>query len=293
MHSTIGRTIPEPAAEPQWTEIIEPRGSLFNLGLKDLWHYRDLVHLLVRRDFVATYKQTILGPIWFFIQPLLTTIIYVIIFGSIAKLSTEGLPKLLFYLSGVTIWNYFAQTLTATASVFRDNAALFGKVYFPRLTLPLSIVISNLIRFAVQFVLFLVVWAYYLTTTNAVHPNVTLLLLPALVALMVLLSLGWGMLFSALTTKYRDLVILLNFGVQLAMYATPVIYPASSLPANYRWLLQANPMTAVIETFRYGFLGSGTFSWLNLAYSTFLTLIILLLGVVTFNHVQRSFTDTV
>ena len=292
MHSTTSRTSPEPA-EPQWTEVIEPRASLFNLGLKDLWRYRDLVYLLVRRDFVATYKQTILGPIWFFIQPLLTTIIYVIIFGSIAKLSTEGLPKLLFYLSGVTIWNYFAQTLTTTASVFRDNAALFGKVYFPRLTLPLSIVISNLIRFVVQFVLFLVVWAYYLATTHAVHPNATLLLLPVLIALTALLSLGWGMLFSALTTKYRDLIILLNFGVQLAMYATPVIYPASSLPSNYRWLLRANPITAVIETFRYGFLGSGTFSWLNLVYGAVLTLFILLLGVVTFNHVQKSFTDTV
>lgn len=277
----------------EWTEVIEPRTHLLDLGLRDVWRYRDLVLLFVRRDFVSTYKQTVLGPIWFFIQPLVTTLTYVIIFGRVAKLPTDGLPALLFYLSGVTIWSYFAQTLTATATVFRDNAGIFGKVYFPRLTMPLSIVISNLVRFAIQLGLFLAVWAYYLFNTDAVHPNALMLLTPVLVVLMGLLSLGLGMIFSALTTKYRDLAILLTFGVQLAMYATPIIYPASSLPENYRWLLQANPMTPIIETFRYAFLGSGTFGWANLAYSAILTFAILLAGIIIFNRVQKSFTDTV
>ena len=294
----VHATPPPPAAphapdHQQWTEVIEPRTRLLDLGLKDVWQYRDLVMLFVRRDFVSTYKQTVLGPIWFFIQPLLTTLTYVIIFGNVAKLPTDGIPALLFYLSGVTVWNYFAQTLTATATVFRDNAGIFGKVYFPRLTMPLSIVISNLVRFAIQFGLFLAVWAYYLFATHDVHPNAFVLLTPVLVVLMGLLSLGLGMIFSALTTKYRDLAILLTFGVQLAMYATPIIYPASSLPEKYRWLLQANPMTSIVETFRYGFLGSGTFGWVNLVYSAASTFVILLLGVVIFNRVQKSFTDTV
>lgn len=285
----------DPAATDatNWTEVIQPQTSLFDLGLADVWRYRDLVMLFVRRDFVSTYKQTVLGPIWFFIQPLLTTLTYVIIFGNVAKLPTDGLPALLFYLSGVTVWNYFAQTLTATSTVFRDNAGIFGKVYFPRLTMPLSIVISNLVRFAIQFGLFLGVWGFYLVTTTAVYPNALVLLTPVLVVLMGLLSLGLGMIFSALTTKYRDLAILLTFGVQLGMYATPIIYPASSLSLKYRWILQANPMTPIVETFRYAFLGSGTFSWGGIAYSAILTFAILLLGIVIFNRVQKSFTDTV
>jgi lipopolysaccharide transport system permease protein len=281
------------AEEPQWTEIIEPQEGLFQLGLKNVWRYRDLVMLFVRRDFVASYKQTILGPLWIIVQPLLTTLMYFIIFGNIAKLSTDGLPALLFYLSGITIWNYFAQTLTSTASVFRDNAAIFGKVYFPRLAMPLSIVISNLVRFAIQFGLFLIVWAYYLVSTQTVHPNAIMLLLPLLVALMGLLSLGLGMIFSSLTTKYRDLAVLLGFGIQLAMYASPVIYPISSVPQRYRWLLEINPITPIIETLRYGFLGSGSFSWYGLALSTLNTFIVLFIGIVIFNRTQRHFTDTV
>ena len=277
----------------QWTEIIEPRKGLLQWNLGEVWRYRDLVLLFVRRDFVASYKQTILGPLWIVAQPLLTTLMYLLIFGNIAKLSTDGLPALLFYLSGVTIWNYFAQTLTATASVFRDNAAIFGKVYFPRLALPLSIVISNLVRFAVQFGLFLGVWAYYLVSTRTVHPNAALLLLPGLVVLMGLLSLGLGMIFSSLTTKYRDLAVLLGFGIQLGMYASPVIYPVSSVPLRYRWLLELNPITPVIETLRYGFLGSGTFSVLALAQSALTTLALLLLGITIFNRTQRYFADTV
>lgn len=279
--------------EPQWTEVIQARTELFSLGLREVWRYRDLILLFVRRDFVSTYKQTVLGPIWFFLQPLLTTITYVIIFGNVAKLSTDGLPALLFYLAGITVWNYFSQTLTATSTVFTTNAAIFGKVYFPRLTLPLSIVISNLVRFGVQFLLFLAAWAYYIVTTDAVHPNWATLLLPVLLVLMGLLSLGLGMIFSALTTKYRDLAMLLTFGVQLLMYATPVIYPLSSLSPKYKWLILANPMTPIVETFRYGFLGRGVFSWTYLGYSTLVMLVFLFMGALIFNRVQKSFTDTV
>ncbi|QMU27558.1 ABC transporter permease [Adhaeribacter radiodurans] len=282
-----------PAEEQEWTEIIEPRTRLLDLGLKDVWRYRDLVLLFVRRDFVATYKQTILGPIWFFVQPLLTTLTFILIFGRVAKLSTDGLPMMVFYLAGVTIWNYFAQTLTSTSTVFKDNAQMFGKVYFPRLTMPLSIVISNLVRFGIQFSLFFVVWLYYLVQGDAIQPNWFILLTPLLILVMGILSLGFGMIFSALTTKYRDLAMLLTFGVQLLMYATPVIYPLSSLSEKYIWLILVNPMSSIVETFRYAFLGSGTFNWSYLAYSLAVSLIILFVGIISFNKVQKSFTDTV
>jgi len=201
--------------EEQWTEIIQPKTSLLDLKLDELWRYRDLVLMFVRRDFVANYKQTILGPLWFFIQPLLTTIMFVFIFGRVAGLSTDGLPMMAFYLAGITIWNYFSESFTKTASVFRDNAQIFGKVYFPRLTMPVSIVISNLVRFLIQFALFLAVWGYYLFATDFIHPNLYVLLTPLLLGMMALLALGFGMIFSALTTKYRDLVFLLTFGIQL------------------------------------------------------------------------------
>ncbi|HET9503943.1 MAG TPA: ABC transporter permease [Hymenobacter sp.] len=281
------------AQEENWTEVIEPRTGVFDLRLGDVWRYRDLVMLFVRRDFVSNYKQTILGPIWFFIQPLLTTITFYIIFGRVAQLGTDGIPPFVFYLAGNTVWGYFSQSLTAVSTVFTTNAAMFSKVYFPRLTMPLSIVISNLVRFGIQFGLFLLVWGYYLFTTDNLHPNALMLLTPVLVVLMGLLSLGLGMIFSALTTKYRDLAMLLTFGVQLALYATPVIYPLSKVPAKYMWLILANPMSAITETFRVAFLGAGTFSWLYLGYSTAATLVILLFGIIIFNRVEKSFTDTV
>lgn len=276
-----------------WTEIIQPRTRLLDLRLGELWRYRDLVLMFVRRDFVANYKQTILGPLWFFIQPLLTTIMFIFIFGKVAGLSTDGLPMMAFYLAGITIWNYFSETLNKTASVFRDNAAIFGKVYFPRLTMPVSIVISNLVRFLIQFALFLGVWGYYLVTTDTLQPNAYLLLAPVLVLMMGLLALGFGMIFSSLTTKYRDLVFLLTFGIQLLMYATPVIYPLSSISEKYKMIILANPMSAIVETFRYGFLGSGSFSWAQLGYSFGFSVAIVLLGTVIFNRVEKSFTDTV
>ncbi len=278
-----------------WSETIEPTNSLLDLRLGEVWRYRDLVMLFVRRDFVSTYKQTVLGPIWFFIQPLLTTLTYVFIFGNVAQLSTDGMPMLVFYMAGITVWNYFSQTLTSTATVFTTNAAIFGKVYFPRLTMPLSIVLSNLVRFAIQLGLFLVVWLYYLLKGSVMHPNYWLILLtPVLVILMGLLSLGLGMIFSALTTKYRDLALLLTFGVQLLMYAAPVIYPLSSVKqANLKMVIMANPMSPIVETFRYAFLGAGTFSWGYLGYSAAATGIILLIGTIVFNKVEKTFTDTV
>ena len=283
----------EQLKDDQWTEIIQPRTKLFDLKLNELWRYRDLVLMFVRRDFVANYKQTILGPLWFFIQPLLTTLTYVLIFGRVAGLSTDGLPMLVFYLSGVTIWNYFSETLTKTATVFKDNAQIFGKVYFPRLTMPLSIVISNLVRFGIQLFLFLLVWGWYYFNTSTLSPNPYILLTPILILLMGLLALGVGMIISALTTKYKDLIFLLTFGVQLLMFATPVIYPISSLPEKYKWYVLANPISSIVETFRFAFLGAGTFRWDYFAYSVVSTILLLVIGVIIFNRVEKSFTDTV
>lgn len=277
-----------------WTEIIKPQSNLFDLRLRELWRYRDLVAMFVRRDFVANYKQTILGPLWFFLQPLLTTMMFVLVFGQIAGLAPGGVPMLAFYMAGVTVWNYFAENLNRTANVFRDNAGIFGKVYFPRLTMPVAIVISNLVRFAIQFLLFLIIWAYYCFFKNEIQPNWwAISLTPLLLVIMGLLGLGLGMIITALTTKYRDLVFLLTFGVQLLMYATPVIYPLSKLPAKYEWFIKINPMSPILETFRYAFLGSGEFSWPYLSYSIGVTILILSVGVVIFNRVEKNFTDTV
>ncbi|WP_461789894.1 ABC transporter permease [Pedobacter sp.] len=274
---------------------IEPQNSLLDLKLKDTWAYRDLLWLLVRRDFVSFYKQTILGPLWFFIQPLFTTIIFTFVFGQMAKISTDGLPQPLFYMAGITAWNYFADCLTKTSTVFKDNANIFGKVYFPRLIMPLSIVVSNLVRFGVQFLLFLLVMAYYYFVAKA-NFGITwaITLFPMVVLLMALLGLGLGMLISAMTTKYRDLAFLVTFGVQLLMYATTVIYPLSTVISKpLGWLVQYNPMTPMIETFRYGFLGQGTFTWASFGYTAAITFVLLLIGIVVFNKVEKNFVDTV
>jgi len=279
--------------EDDWTEVISPRTSLLDLRLNELWQYKDLVMMFVRRDFTASFKQTILGPIWFFIQPLLTTIMFVVIFGRIAGISTDGVPMMVFYMAGITIWNYFSECLNKTATVFRDNAGIFGKVYFPRLTMPVSIIISNLIKFGIQFLLFLIVWAFYLIKDRSMQPNIYILLIPFLVVVMGVMALGLGMIISAMTTKYRDLALLLGFGVQLLMYATPVIFPLSTLSNKYKWIILANPLSSIVETFRYAFTGSGTFSWLYFSYSILFTILILIAGVIIFNKVQKSFTDTV
>lgn len=280
-----------PAAN--WDMVIRPRTGWFDLHLADLWRYRDLVALFVRRDFVAQYKQTILGPLWFIIQPLLTTLTFVIIFGNVAQLSTDGLPKMLFYLSGVTAWNYFADCLTKTSETFNANANIFGKVYFPRLAVPVSIVISSLLRFGIQLALFLGFYFYFLVRGAPIHATAAMALLPFLIVLMAALGLGCGIIVSAMTTRYRDLRFLVQFGVQLAMYSTPVIIPLSRLPEKYRWIMLSNPMTPVIETFRRAFLGNGEFSWVMLGLSTAIAIAIVVAGVLLFNHVERTFMDTV
>lgn len=272
---------------------ITSKHALLDLKLKDTWEYRDLLWLLVRRDFVSLYKQTILGPLWFLIQPLLTTLIYTLVFGNIAHITTGNIPGPLFYMAGITAWNYFADCFLKTSTVFRDNASVFGKVYFPRLVVPLSIIVSNMVRFGIQMLLFLCFLGYYALQSNTVHPNIYILLFPVLVFLMAALGLGTGMIISALTTKYRDLSFLVTFGMQLLMYATTVIYPLSAAPAKYKWLIIANPMTAIIETFRYGFLGRGSFSWHLLGYAASITLLLLVVGTIVFTKVERNFVDTV
>lgn len=280
--------------EEKWE--IAPKNNLLDLKLNEVWAYRDLLTLLVRRDFVSFYKQTILGPLWFFIQPLFTTIIFTFIFGNLAGISTDGLPKPLFYMAGITAWNYFADCLTKTSTVFKDNASIFGKVYFPRLIMPLSIVVSNLVRFGVQMILFLILMVYYHLNGASFNISWAIALFPLVIVLMALLGLGVGMIISAMTTKYRDLAFLVGFGVQLLMYATTVIYPLSTAVEKYpkySWIIEYNPMTPIIETFRYGFLGSGSFSWVSLGYTTSVTLVLLIIGIIIFNKVEKTFIDTV
>jgi lipopolysaccharide transport system permease protein len=276
-----------------WDLIIRTKSGWFDLHLRDLWRYRDLTMLFVWRDFVAQYKQTILGPLWYLIQPLFSTIVFTIVFGRVAKIPTDGLPPFLFYMAGVTCWNYFAECLTRTSGTFIDNAGLFGKVYFPRLTVPLSIVISNILKFGIQFLFFVGFLAYFMINGANIRPNYYIFLMPYLLLLMAGMGLGAGIIISALTTKYRDLQYLVTFGVQLLMYATPIVYPLSVVPEKYKWLALANPMAPIVETFRYAFLGSGSFNGEYLLYSTITTLILLLLGVILFNRVEKTFMDTV
>lgn len=276
-----------------WDLIITPRKKWWDLQLRDVWHYRDLIGMFVKRDFVSRYKQTILGPLWFIIQPLLTSIVFTVIFGNIARLPTDGLPQMLFYMSGNILWSYFSTCLTSTSTTFTANAHLFGKVYFPRLVMPVSIVISDLITFAIQFVFFLAYLLFFYLRGSAVGLTTWALALPLLLVLMAGLGLGFGIIISSMTTKYRDLQYLVSFGVGLWMYATPVIYPVSSIPEKWRWVANVNPVTPIIETFRAGFLGAGDASWLRLAYSFGFMLVVILIGIVIFNRVEKTFIDTV
>jgi lipopolysaccharide transport system permease protein len=280
--------------EPQqtWTETIESSHSLFDLKLKEVWRYKDLVYMFVKRDFISSFKQTILGPIWFFINPIFTTIVYLVVFGNIANLSTDGAPKILFYLAGVTLWNYFSTSLTSASNVFTSNAGIFGKVYFPRLVMPLTIVISNLMRFGVQMVLFIAVWLYYYFE-GAVQPNLWILATPLLILLMAAFALGMGMIFSSLTTKYRDIQMLLGFGISLFMYITPVIYPLSALPERFKAVAYYNPLSGIFECFKYGWMGVGEFSGPMLLISTVIIFLLLAVGTVIFNKVEKGFMDTV
>ena len=282
--------------EETWTLSIKPKGSPFSLNFKEVWQYRDLLEMYIRRDIVTLYKQTVLGPLWFFVQPIFTTVMYMFVFGGLAGISTDGIPQALFYLSGITLWNYFSESLTKTSDTFLSNQAIFGKVYFPRLIAPLSVTISGLIKMFIQFAVFVLVYLYYAFNDTNVAPNAYAFLLPVLILILAGLGLGFGIIISSMTTKYRDLKFLIAFAVQLWMYATPVIYPLSVMEGSYKkymWLIQANPLTAVMETFRYGFLGQGTFSWFALGYSAIFAVGVVLFGILIFNKVERSFMDVI
>lgn len=283
-------------SEEKWDIEISAENKLFDLKFSSIWQYRDLLLLLVRRDFVSFYKQTVLGPVWFFIQPVITICFYTLVFGNLAGIPVDGLPMPLFYLAGTIIWNYFSDCLVKTSTIFKDNSAMLGKVYFPRLIMPLSVVLSNLIRFTVQFILFIILYIVFVLKGKDISPNALLLLFPLLIILIAALGLGFGMIISAVTTKYRDLAFVVNFGVPLLMYSTTVIYPLSIVEAKfpaYSWLIKFNPVTPVIETFRYSMFGKGSFSWDLLLYSFAVTMLILVTGVITFNKVEKTFVDTI
>ncbi len=277
----------------EWDLVIRPQRNWWDLRLGDLWRYRDLIQLLVRRDFVAYYKQTILGPLWYIIQPVATTLVFTVVFGNIAKLSTDGLPPFLFYMAGNTVWSYFSACLVSTSNTFTVNAGIFGKVYFPRLSMPISVVISNLISFSIRFVFFVFFVLYFVFTGADIHPNLWILSLPFLALIMALMGLGFGIIVSSLTTKYRDLQHLVGFGVQLLMYATPVIYPLSSIQGGWRWAILANPMTPIVEIFRLAFFGVSAIEPVWVLYSVFFTALIFSVGVLIFNRVENTFMDTV
>ena len=283
-----------------WTTVIKPRNGLFEVNLKEIWDYRDLLTLFVKRTITVQYKQTILGPLWWIIQPALTVIMYMVVFGGIAGIPTDGIPQPLFYLGGIAMWQYFADCLTRTSNTFVSNAGIFGKVYFPRLIMPLSGVISNLVRFGIQLGLFVIVYLYYAIVGQAPTPNWYLLLFPVLLVMMAGLALGFGIIISSMTTKYRDLQILFSFVVQLWMYATPIVYPLSQVMGkkvmglDLTTIMCINPVTPVIESFKHGALGAGEFvGWGWLAYSFVFMLVFLSLGILIFNKVQKSFMDTV
>jgi len=285
--------VPVAMDSENWSLVIRPQRHLFDLRLGELWKYRDLTWLFVRRDFVSVYKQTVLGPLWYLIQPIMTTIIFTVIFGRIAKLPTDGLPQFLFYMSGTVVWTYFADCLNKTSNTFITNSQLFGKVYFPRLTVPISILISNLIAFGIQFALFLVFMLYFWLKGAAIKPNQWVFFTPVLLLMMAGLGLGFGVIVSSLTTRYRDLRFLVTFGVQLWMYITPVIYPVSAIPEQLQVLIKANPLTPIVETFRYAYLGAGTVNVLNLLYSAGVMLVVLTIGILMFNRIEANFMDTI
>lgn len=276
-----------------WTTVIKPKTGWFDINLKELIQYKDLIVMFVKRDFKTLYKQTILGPLWLIISPLITTLMYTLVFGNIANISTDGMPQIVFYMLGTTVWTYFSTCLTKTSSTFTGNAAIFGKVYFPRLVTPISTVISGLINFGVQFLMFLGFMAYFMVKGSPINPNLWILITPLLLVQLAALALGFGIIISSLTTKYRDLAVLVTFGVQLWMYATPVVYPASQIGGELKTLMMLNPVSPIVETFRYAFLGSGSIPWNYLGISVITTLVVLFAGVVLFSRVEKTFMDTV
>ena len=276
-----------------WTTIIKPKTGWFDINLKELIQYKDLIVMFVKRDFKTMYKQTILGPLWIIINPLLTTLMFTVVFGNIANISTDGMPQIVFYMLGTTVWTYFSSCLTKTSSTFTGNAAIFGKVYFPRLVTPISTVISGLINFGVQFLMFLGFMAYFMIKGSPIEPNLWILITPLLLVQLAALALGFGIIISSMTTKYRDLAVLVGFGVQLWMYATPVVYPASQIGGKLKTLMMLNPVSPIVESFRYAFLGSGSIPWNYLGISVVTTLVVLFAGVVLFSRVEKTFMDTV
>ena len=279
--------------EQNWTRVIKPRTSLLDIDLKNVWRYRDLIYMYVKRDIVVQYKQTILGPIWYFVQPILTTIMFMFVFGGIAQISTDGMPQPLFYMAGLLLWNYFSSCFTNSSDVFGTNFQVFGKVYFPRLVVPISAIISNLLKMLIQLVLFIFIYIYFAIKGAPVYLNWSLLLFPILVVMIALHGMSWGLIISSLTTKYKDLKFLITFGVQLLMYATPIIYPLSASPEKYRWVLELNPLTPILETFKYSCMGCGALSWSGLLYSFIFMSVSLFLGIVIFSRQEKTFMDTV
>ncbi|MFA6308343.1 MAG: ABC transporter permease [Clostridia bacterium] len=280
-------------ANEKWTHVIKPKTGLFDINLKEIWQYKDLVFMFVKRNFTTFYKQTILGPLWFIINPLLTTLMFTLVFGNIAKLSTDGAPQFLFYMAGNTVWIYFSTCITSTSTTFTTNATIFGKVYFPRLTTPISSVIFSLISFGVQFAMFVIFLLFYVFTGSGVKPNLWILITPLLILQTAGLGLGFGIIISSLTTKYRDLAILVTFGVQLWMFATPIVYPVSQISGKLKLLFMLNPMTPIVETFRYAFLGSGEINGMYLVISGIVTLVVMFIGVILFSRIEKTFMDTV
>ena len=279
-----------------WDIVIQPDKKLFSLDLQEVWRYRDLLVMYVKRDIITMYKQTILGPLWYIIQPLFTTIMFMFVFGGIAGIPTDGLPQPLFYMAGILCWNYFSECLTKCSETFNANQHIFGKVYFPRLVVPFSITLSSLLKMIIQFVLFIAIYIFYIC--SGYTPNITwyILMVPILIIMLAGLGLGFGLIISSMTTKYRDLRFMISFGVQLWMYITPVIYPLSILKETYPsyvWAIVANPLTSIIETFKIAFLGQGTFEWSYLLYSILFTIMVMFFGMLTFNKVQRSFMDVI
>jgi len=282
------------SVDQEWDTVIKPRTNLFDVNFKEIWRYRDLLEMFIKRDIITQYKQTILGPAWFIIQPILTTIMFMVVFKNIANINTGKVPAPLFYLAGICMWNYFSDCLNKISNTFTANASIFGKVYFPRLIVPLSIVSSNLVRYGIQLLLFIIVYLYFvLIKQNTVAPTIYILFFPLLVLIMAGLALGFGILVSSMTTKYRDLTVLFSFIVQLWMYATPIIYPLSNMSAKKQWIMALNPITAIVETFKLGVLGEGTFSWWQLGYSFSFMTVLMFIGIIVFNRVQKSFMDTV
>jgi len=291
---SVAQDNPSVSVDNSWQKVIRPKHSLFDLKLGEVWQYRDLLEMFVKRDIITVYKQTVLGPIWYIVQPIMTTAIYVLVFGNIAGISTDGLPQVLFYLSGVVLWNYFSETFTNTSKTFNENQNIFGKVYFPRLIIPLSKVTSGLVKFFIQFLFFVGIYIWFKAQGNPVAPEQGLLyVLPVLLLLMAGFGLGAGIIFTSLTSKYRDLNFLIAFGVQLLMYATPVIYPISTIPEKYKLFIWINPLTPIIESFRYILLGAGSFDLYHLLYSLLVCVTMLFVGILIFNKTEKTFMDTV